>query len=315
MSQRTKVTGTRSCTIWLLALIAIVLVVGVAIGVLFILLRLPLDQYYRAGVVFQNMGDLDKAAQEYEKVIVIDADYKDVQTRLAAVKAGLRTATATAVALVQATAAAAPAATSQALEARYQKGLGYMSMGRWIEAKAELEQVFVANPNYKDVQTKLRELETVITKLTPTATPTPVTTPTPNVLENIAPQGEVTASSTHSSAYMPRNAVDGIIGQNGAGEWASLGEQAGAWLRITFFSPRHIRRVVLYDRPNSYERILQAKLSFSDGTKVDVGPLPNAGTLQRIDLPKDVTCTWVQLDILKAEGPNIGLSEIELWGW
>ena len=80
----------------------------------------------------------------------------------------------------QATAAAAPTATAEALEARYQKGLGYMNMERWEEAKAELEQVFTADPNYKEVQAKLVEVEDQIAKLTPTATP--IITPPPSTL-------------------------------------------------------------------------------------------------------------------------------------
>lgn len=175
MSQRTKVAGTRSCTLWLLAFIAIVLVVGMIAGGLFVLLRVQpqqtLEQHYQAGVAFQKVSDWAAAEAEYKQVITLDANYKDVQTRLAEVRTKLQVVTATVVALAQATAVAAPTATAQALEAHYQKGLGYMNMGQWPEAKMELEQVFAVNPNYKDVQTKLKELEAVITKLTPTAKP------------------------------------------------------------------------------------------------------------------------------------------------
>ena len=137
------------------------------------------EQHYQAGVAFQNVGDWDKAAQEYEKVIVVEANYRDVQTRLADVKGKQAESEATAKAEVQATAAAASTATAEALEVHYQKGLGYANIGRWEEAKAELEQVFEVDPNYKEVQAKLTEVEVEVAKLTPTATPTPVTTPTP----------------------------------------------------------------------------------------------------------------------------------------
>ena len=185
MSQRTKVTGTGSCTLWLLALIAIVLVAVVATGGVFILPRVQtgqmLEQRYQAGVAFQNVNDWAAAETDYRQVIVIDANYKDVQTRLAEVRTKMQVVTATAVALAQATAVAAPAATSQALEARYQKGLGYMNMGRWQEAKAELEQVFAVNPNYKDVQTRLKDVEAMVARLVPTATLTPRPTATPEI--------------------------------------------------------------------------------------------------------------------------------------
>ena len=86
---------------------------------------------------------------------------------------------ATAIAQAKATAQAKEAkatATAEALaqlEEHYQKGLGYMNMGRWEEAKAELEQVFEVDPNYRDVQIKLVELEAKIAELTPTPVPVP----------------------------------------------------------------------------------------------------------------------------------------------
>ena len=211
MSQRTKVTGTRSCVLWLLVLIAVVLLVGVAAGALFILPQIRAgqasEQHYQAGITFQNIGDWAAAEEEYKQVIALDASYKDVQTRLAEVKARLAESAATATAMAvaqaeqaradaqatssaavtatamaqadaQATAAAAPTATAEALEAHYQKGLGYMNMRRWEEAKAELSQVFEVDPNYKDVQAKLMEVEAEIAKLTPAAAPTPIATPT-----------------------------------------------------------------------------------------------------------------------------------------
>jgi tetratricopeptide (TPR) repeat protein len=99
-----------------------------------------------------------------------------VQAQLAEVKARLAEskATATAVAIAQAeqaqveaqaTAAAAPTATAEALEVHYQKGLGYMNIGRWEEAEAELEQVFEVDPNYKEVQGRLAELKARLSEM------------------------------------------------------------------------------------------------------------------------------------------------------
>lgn len=92
------------------------------------------------------------------------------------------TATAQAKATVQAQEAEATA-TAEALaqlEAHYQKGLGYINLEKWVEAKAELEQVFEEDPNYKDVQAKLTGVETEVAKLIPTATPPP---PNPEIIE------------------------------------------------------------------------------------------------------------------------------------
>jgi len=227
MSQKHTISGRRPALIWLSILIALVVLVALVVIVLFIYpnyqRQQQVEQHYQAGVAFQDMGDWDKAVEAFEKVITLDAIYKDAPTRLAEVKSKqqevLATAqakaaqtTATAQARAEATAAAATAepkivqatsvaatatararatlqaqeaeatATAEALaqlEAHYQKGLGYMNIGRWEEAKAELEQVFEADPNYKEVQAKLGEVEEKLTEIR-ARTPTPMpTTPTP----------------------------------------------------------------------------------------------------------------------------------------
>jgi tetratricopeptide (TPR) repeat protein len=65
----------------------------------------------------------------------------------------------------RATAAAIPTMTATALEFNYQKGLGYINTGRWQEARTELESVFEIDPNYKDVQVKLKEVYTRLEEL------------------------------------------------------------------------------------------------------------------------------------------------------
>jgi tetratricopeptide (TPR) repeat protein len=209
------------------------------------------EQHYQAGLAFQNVGDLDKAAQEYEKVIVLDANYMDAQSRLAEVKTKLAggAATATAVAIAQAgqaqanaqaTATAQAQATTQALEVHYQKGLGYMNIGRWQEAKAELEQVFVVNPNYKDVQAKLKEVETQMVKLFPTATPTP--TVIPKVIKEVARGKLASASGSWQGAasnhrFPPSNVVDGITDENvdcspGSHSYWLLPDHQTGWVQV-----------------------------------------------------------------------------------
>jgi len=222
MPQRTKVVGARAPVLWLLIIVALVLAGLLAAGRLMLYPQLQekreaqarlteAEQHYQAGVAFQNVEEWEAARGEYTQVIALDASYKDAQARLAEVKARIaeKEATATAAAMAQAdqaradaqatataqaqataearanaqaTAAAAPAATAEALEAHYQKGLGYMNMGRWEEAKAELGLVFDMDPNYKDIQVKLAEVEAELAKLTPTATSTPVATATPAFL-------------------------------------------------------------------------------------------------------------------------------------
>ena len=262
MSQRTKVVGPRPLIIWLLIVIAVVVAVG---GLVLYFHRqeqrieqtrlAQAEQHYQAGVAFQNVSDWEAAEAEFKQVIALDADYKDVQTRLAEVKAkqqqALATtqakaaqATATAQARAEATAAAvtteakiaqatsvAATATAQArttlqaqetkatataealaqLEAHYQKGLGYTNLGQWEEARAELEQVFQVEPNYKEVQAKLAEVEVELAKLTPTATPEP---PTPE------------ATNTPVATATPESLFSDNFDDGDAQGWTVIGNRA-----------------------------------------------------------------------------------------
>lgn len=230
MSGRTRITGTRPTVMWLLVIIVLVLIAGLVVGVFIVYpqyqerqaAQATLEQvetHYQAGVAFQNVGDWEKAAREYEQVIQVKPNYKEVQTLLVQVKAeqaeAQAQATATAVArkteaaaqaqaeataLAQATAVAQVAdatATADALEAHYQKGLAYINLGKWEEAKTELEQVFAADPNYKEVQAKLAEVEAEIQVSKPTATPTstqsPATPTPPAPTATPVPIGELVA--------------------------------------------------------------------------------------------------------------------------
>lgn len=187
MSQRHTISGRRTVLIWLSVLIVLVVATALAVTVLFVYpnyqRQQQVEQHYQAGVAFQDAGDWDGTAEVFEKVIAIDATYKDARTRLAEVKAkqqeALATAQAKATAQAQEAKATATAEALAQLEEHYQKGLGYMNLSRWDEAKAELEQVFGVDPDYKDVQARLKEAQAEIAKLIPTATPTPIATPTP----------------------------------------------------------------------------------------------------------------------------------------
>ena len=177
------------------------------------------ERLYVTGVAFQDAGDCEQAAESLTQLIRLEPGYKDAQSRLAEVRACQQaaetTATAQAIAMAQATAqaqttvtaeaiavaeqarldvratataqvqatatvqAVAATATMDAVEIHYQKGLAYVKLQRWSEAQVELEAVFEADPNYKDVQAQLAMVNSGLIKLTPTATPTLSITPTP----------------------------------------------------------------------------------------------------------------------------------------
>ena len=184
MSQRHTVSGRRSALIWLSIVVGLALVVALVVIVLFIYPQYQrqqqVEQHYQAGMAFQDAGDWDRAVDAFEKVVATDATYRDARPRLVEVKAKQREA----LAMAQTEASEAMAtATNEALtqlEADYQKGLGYINLKKWIEAKTELEQVFEEDPNYREVQAKLAEVEAQL-KEVQALTPTPTSNlPTPN---------------------------------------------------------------------------------------------------------------------------------------
>ena len=76
---------------------------------------------------------------------------------------------------IQAARIAIPTMTVEYLETKYQKGLAYINIGRWEDAQAELELVFETDPNYKDVQIRLKEIYLEIANLK--ATPAIISSP------------------------------------------------------------------------------------------------------------------------------------------
>ena len=79
--------------------------------------------------------------------------------------------------------------------------------------------------------------------------------------------------------------------------------------------PQTIDRVWLFDRPNDLDQITSAMLVFSDGTTIQVGPLPDDAK-KGVEVKFDAkTVKWVAV-IITGVGPktlNIGLSEIAVF--
>jgi len=133
--------------------------------------------------------------------------------------------------------------------------------------------------------------------------------------ENVARTAQIEVSSVYDG-YDAKGAIDGVIGGfpgSTAEEWASKGETKGAWIKLTWASPQTVRRIQLFDRPNSLDQIITGKLEFSDGTALELTqPLPD-GAGQGVEVsfePK--TITWVRFTVTaaKTSSPNIGLAEL-----
>ncbi len=128
---------------------------------------------------------------------------------------------------------------------------------------------------------------------------------------NIAPLATITASTAFSTAYAPSKVADGIIGIQDFGEWASRGE-TNPWLLLTWPSTESINRVVIYDRDNAADNANGGTLTFSDGSSIPVTGIPNDGSAKEITFsPKNVT--WVRFQVSGGAGPNVGLSEVEVY--
>ena len=245
MTQRRTVPGWRPAVVWLAIVLVLVLAIVLAAFALVIgpqqqlrqqtqataeARQAEVERLYAAGVAFQDAGDWEAAEAEFKQAITLDQAYKDVQTRLAEVKAKLTESAATATAEVmaqadrarmnaqttataqaQATATAqavAATTTAAAVETHYQRGLAYVNLEKWAEAQMELEAVFEIDPNFKDVQAQLVVVASEIMKLTPSPTPipptptpgpptpTPIHTPTPTPTHSPTPHPTSTATAT-----------------------------------------------------------------------------------------------------------------------
>lgn len=133
---------------------------------------------------------------------------------------------------------------------------------------------------------------------------------------NIAGLAVATASSENADhGQAAAKAIDGLVDgypTNAQAEWATQAQLAGAWLQLTWSTPRTISRSVLHDRINGTDQIRAGLLRFSDGTTVPIGELPNNGAGLTTDFtPRSVT--WIRFEVTNAVGGSAGLAEWEVF--
>ncbi|MGD0777624.1 MAG: hypothetical protein ABSC05_32940 [Candidatus Solibacter sp.] len=141
--------------------------------------------------------------------------------------------------------------------------------------------------------------------------PVPLTKAADRQLRNIAPLATVTVSSADTARGQTGEGV--ADGRPDASEWASAGENAGAWITLTWDRPATVSEIDLYDRPDPSENVLRGTLTFEDGSVIVVHALPASGAPERVVFaPKTVRSVTFRID--QAQGRNAGLDEIMVMG-
>jgi LmbE family N-acetylglucosaminyl deacetylase len=148
------------------------------------------------------------------------------------------------------------------------------------------------------------------------AAQTNVTVTAPAAWTNLALSATASASSQVSGqeASKVRDGLTGGFPANPTQEWSSNGQGALAWVQLNWPAAQTIDRVVLFDRPNSDDRVLSGTLTFSHGASVAVGALPNAGTA--LAVPVSVrNVTWVRFTVSQVAATtfDIGLAELQVF--
>jgi alpha-glucosidase (family GH31 glycosyl hydrolase) len=146
----------------------------------------------------------------------------------------------------------------------------------------------------------------------------------PLILTDMIPEGldatrdialQATAEASSGNAHA---AIDGIVDgypHDQSKEWASKGEKTGAWIKLSWPQPFGASSVALYDRPNLNDHILTGMLEFSDGSKMNVGALPNdAATPLILSFPKK-SIQWLKFTVTQVAPTteNVGLAEIAVF--
>ena len=135
---------------------------------------------------------------------------------------------------------------------------------------------------------------------------------------DLALSATATASSQNASTGQTADkAIDGVVGGypgNYTEEWATDGGGAGSWLKLTWSSPQTIDTIVLYDRPNPNDQITGGNITFSDGSSIAVGTLPNDGSASTLTFAaKTVTTLQLNITSVSSTTQNVGLAEIQVY--
>lgn len=151
----------------------------------------------------------------------------------------------------------------------------------------------------------------------PTPTPTPTPDPTPTASDVTASAVPTAAWDDASTGQTVDKAVDGVVSGYPAdttAEWVAPWGRTGVWIQLDWAASQRLGRIVLHDRPNSADQVTSGILTFSDGSQVAVGSLPDGGDALTVDFtPRSVS--WVRFTVTGVSDStgNVGLSELRAW--
>ena len=126
---------------------------------------------------------------------------------------------------------------------------------------------------------------------------------------SIAGEAKATASSQlHHKAGAAR-INDGLMAIDHQGNW--IAKTSDAWIRLDWNESQDISKVVIYNHPEEAYRVLTGKLTFSDGSSMDV-TLPEDGTAHAVEFESRKT-DFIRFTVTSCKGKAAGLSEIEVY--
>ena len=127
---------------------------------------------------------------------------------------------------------------------------------------------------------------------------------------NIAPWSAVT-SSTETTGAEGGNVADGVIGQPASGAWTADTADSAPSVALTWPEAMVTDKIALYDLPGTSGHVTSGRLTFDDGTAVDVTALPDNGTAKIVTFPRRAI-TSATFEVLDHTG-TAGLSEVQVF--
>lgn len=96
------------------------------------------------------------------------------------------------------------------------------------------------------------------------------------------------------------------------GVWVPETEDPQATATVTFPEETELAKICLYDNPDAGENVLDALITFDDGTQLRTGPLDPGGAATEVMVDK-ARVKWFSVQLTQREGEMAGLTEIEAY--